>query len=160
MLSASATYNLGYSSRYRVLFQRCDHAAIFIMIAGTYTPFAISILPALHATALMTFLWLAAIGGIVLRLSSPILFERYAPFVYLILAWSAVPAIGPVIGALHPSALVALVFGGILYSVGVLFFIWERLPFQNAIWHVFVLAAAVCHYIAVLDGIVLMPPGA
>jgi hemolysin III len=155
MLSASAAYNIFYQTRFRRLFRVCDHSAIFVMIAGTFTPFATALTNAFWVLGFGTTVWSMTIGGIALKVTRPALFERFGIGLYLAQGWLGVLLFGPLATHFTIVTLMALVMGGVLYTVGIIFHLWEALPFHNAIWHVFVLAAAVCHYLAVLDGIVL-----
>jgi hemolysin III len=157
MLAASAAYNLFYQTRWRQVFRVCDHSAIFVMIAGTFTPFATALTSAIWALGFGTTVWSMTIGGIVLKVVRPALFERVGIGLYLAQGWLGVVLFGPLAAHFTMLTLLALISGGVLYTVGIIFHLWEALPFHNAIWHVFVLAAAVCHYLAVLDGIVLAP---
>jgi hemolysin III len=157
MLSASAAYNLFYQTRWRRLFRVCDHSAIFVLIAGTFTPFTAALNNAIWTLGFGTTVWSMTIGGIALKVARPALFERFGICLYLAQGWLGVLLFGPLATHFTAVTLVALGAGGFLYTVGIIFHLWEALPFHNAIWHVFVLAAAVCHYLAVLDGIVLAP---
>ena len=155
MLAASAAYNVGYHSRFRSIFRRCDHSAIFLMIAGTYTPFTTHFFTGFSAIAITGLIWSLSLGGIALKILRPVAFERYSVVLYLALGWIAVLVVGPMLMVMSWLATVALVAGGLLYTGGITFHLWENMRFQNAIWHVFVLAAAGCHYVAVLNGVVL-----
>jgi len=149
----SAAYNLASSPRAKAVLRRFDHAAIFLMIAGSYTPFAAIAIGGFWGTVLLTAVWIVALGGVALKLSLPGRFERLSIALYLMLGWAILPAMGPVVEALSGASLVLLIAGGVIYSLGVVFHLWHRLPYHNAIWHGFVLAAAICHYIAVMrDG--------
>lgn len=156
MLVCSALYNMGYFTRLRDHFRSADHCAIFVMIAGTYTPFTTQVMGSAMGFVLTWGIWTAALAGVALRLAGPDLFERLSVPVYLVLGWLSVVAIWPLASGLTSFALATLVAGGLLYTIGVVFHVWERLPYHNAIWHVFVLGAAACHYAAVLDGVVLV----
>jgi len=155
MLGCSAAYQLLRSSRRRELLRCFDHSAIFLMIAGTYTPFTLLRLTPLWAAALTGLVWSIAGVGIALRLVRPPLFDRVSIGFYLALGWAGLAAIGPLVPFVQTSTLVLIAAGGLLYTAGVVFHLWERLPFQNAIWHAFVLVAAGAHYAAVLDEIVV-----
>lgn len=155
MLGASAAYNIFYGTKFREVFRRCDHSAIFIMIAGTYTPFTTQFFGQGHAILFTGAIWTLSLGGIAMKIWRPAWFERSSVFLYLLLGWIAVLILGPLLVSLPLFAASSLVIGGLLYTFGVTFHLWEKLPFQNAIWHMFVLCAAVCHYFAVLDGVVL-----
>lgn len=155
MFAASAAYNLGYHTRFRPLLRRLDHSAIFLMIAGTYTPFTTRLLGGRAALWSTVWIWGMALGGIALKLKNPPLFERVGVAIYLALGWSAVAVYAPIAAALKGWPLALLLAGGALYSLGVCFHLRERLRFHNAIWHVFVLAAASCHFTSVLTAVAL-----
>ena len=150
MLGFSAAYNLWPVSRIKWLLRRFDHSAIYLLIAATYTPFIAQMKNGLLATTLLAGVWTVAAVGIVLKLALPGRFDRFSIVLYLALSWSGV-AMYEVIAALPASTLWLLGAGGLLYSFGVVFHLWESLRFQNAIWHVFVVLAAACHYTAVID---------
>jgi hemolysin III len=158
MLICSALYNLARGSARRALLRRFDHAAIFAMIAGTYTPFTTLRLEGGWAYGLTAAVWAIAVGGILLKLWKPHLVEKASVPLYLALGWIIVIALNPLIGALELSTLILLAVGGLLYTGGVLFHVWERLPYQNAAWHGFVLAAAAVHYVAIIDAVFLSRP--
>ena len=149
MFAASAGYHLIRSPRLSDWLRRLDHAAIYAKIAGTYTPFTV-LLGGERTLAILAGMWSAAGLGILLKLIAPRRFELAALALYLAMGW-AVAVIGwPILAALTPAALLLLVAGGVLYTVGVGFHLWDSLPFQNAIWHGFVLVASFAFYAAVL----------
>jgi hemolysin III len=155
MFCCSAAYNLARSSPWRAALRRCDHAAIFVMIAGTYTPFTLLRLDGAWSWGLTTAVWTIACAGVLIKLRRR-LDLRYASLApYLLLGWIGIIAIDPLFRSLGWGTLSLIGIGGLLYMIGVLFHVWERLPFQNAIWHGFVLAAASVHYAAVVTGVVL-----
>jgi hemolysin III len=151
MLSMSATYNLWPVSRAKWVLRRFDHSAIYLLIAATYTPLIMKLKDSTFAFALLIGVWCVAIVGIVLKLARPGRYDRTAVGLYLALGWSGVMLYDPVVKALPGLALGFVVAGGVLYSLGVIFHAWQRLRFQNAIWHGFVLLGAACHYTAILD---------
>ena len=155
MFGCSAAYNLARTSRWRAAFQRCDHAAIFIMIAGTYTPFTLLRLDGVWSWGLTTAVWsIAGVGALVkLCRRCDLRYASVAP--YLLLGWIGLIAIDPLFRSLGWETLGLIGLGGALYVIGVGFHIWDRLPFRTAIWHAFVLAAASVHYAAVVHGVVL-----
>jgi len=155
MLGCSAAYQILRSSRRRELLRCFDHSAIFLMIAGTYTPFTLLRIRPFWDVVLTATVWSIAGAGIVLRLVRPHVFDRVSLAFYLALGWAGLVAIAPLVPMVHVSTLILLGAGGLLYSAGVVFHVWERLPFQNAIWHGFVLLAAAAHYAAVLQEIVV-----
>src|SRR5262245_3911158 len=151
MLGLSATYNLWPVSRAKWVLRRLDHSAIYVLIAATYTPFIMQVKGSLLAIALLVCVWCAAIAGIVLKLKYPGRFDRLSIGLYLAMGWSGLMLYDSVVRALPTLALCFVVAGGVFYTLGVVFHAWQRLRFQNAIWHSFVLGGAACHYTAVLD---------
>jgi hemolysin III len=156
MFGCSALYNLTRHPARRALFRRFDHAAIFVMIAGSYTPFALNAVGGPWGLGLLAFVWSMALAGVALKLAWPHRFERASVVAYLVLGWSVVVAIRPVLDALSSAGIILLVTGGALYSIGVIFHLWERLRYGTAIWHGFVLAAAACHFAAVVHDIAIV----
>ena len=150
MLGMSATYNLWPVSRVKWVLRRFDHSAIYLLIAATYTPFIARLKDGALSFGLLAGVWATALVGIVLKLALPGRFDRLSIALYLLLGWSGVMMYQPVSMALPASALWLLGAGGLLYTGGVIFHMWESLRFQNAIWHGFVVLAAGCHYTAVL----------
>jgi len=148
VLCLSAIYNLWPISPTKWVLRRFDHAAIYLLIASTYTPFLTHLTdPA--ATRLLVGVWVTACAGMILKLIYPARFERLSILLYLGLGWSGALIYEQVLVRLSPLTICLLAVGGVLYSVGVLFHLWERLRFHNALWHAFVLAAAACHLCAV-----------
>ncbi|MGF1628385.1 MAG: hemolysin III family protein [Kiloniellaceae bacterium] len=156
MLGCSALYSLTRSSRWNAVFRRLDHAAIFVMIAGTYTPFMLIAVGGPWGFGLLAFVWTVALGGVALKLFWPgRRFHGLSVVAYLLLGWSIVVVLDPLFGALSTAGILLIGVGGLLYSLGVVFHLWRRLPYHNAIWHGFVLAAAACHFSAVLGEVAL-----
>ena len=155
MLACSALYNLTPPSPRKEALRRFDHAAIFVMIAGSYTPFLLGRMGGAWGWSLLAFVWLTAAAGASVALAAPRRFERLQLAGYLLLGWSILIAREPLAASVPAAAIWLLVAGGLLYSLGVLFHLWQRLAFHNAIWHGLVLAAAGCHYAAVLLGVVM-----
>jgi hemolysin III len=151
MLVLSATYNLWPVSRAKWLLRRFDHSAIYVLIAATYTPFIMQVKDSVFAIALLIGVWCVAVVGIVLKLFVPGRFDRLSVGLYLAMGWSGLMLYDAVVTALPTMALWFVIAGGALYTLGVIFHAWQRLRFQNAIWHSFVLLGAACHYTAVLD---------
>jgi hemolysin III len=143
-------YNLWPASPVKQVLARLDQAAIFLFIAGAYTPF-LAILGDGTANLLLLFVWSAALIGIALKLIVPQHFGRLAILLYLGIGWSGVLVFGQLAATLPPAALCLLVAGGVLYSLGIIFHLWETLRFQNAVWHGFVVTAAMLHLGAMLD---------
>jgi hemolysin III len=151
MLGCSLGYRAAVEPRRRQFLRRLDHSAIFALIAGTATPFAI-VQGGNRGIILAAILWVFAAVGVTVKLSRPIVGIGRSVLVYLLLGWASLAALGP---AVSPRTVVLIVAGGGFYSVGVWFLLWRRLPYRLAIWHAFVLAGAACHYLAIITGIVL-----
>jgi hemolysin III len=149
-LALSAAYNMWPVTPAKWILRRFDHSAIYLLIAGTYTPFLAQMKNVLAAASLGIGIWASAVIGIALKLALPGRFDRLAVVLCLLLGWSGVLAYDSLVSVLPGASLGLLAIGGVLYSLGTLFHIAQRLRFQNAIWHGFVLAAASCHYWAVL----------
>jgi hemolysin III len=149
MFGCSAAYNLGRFTRYGDWLRGLDQVAILLMIAGTYTPFTVMDLQGAWSWSFTSVIWSLAIVGVLLRLLWWRLFARLSIAIYLALGWCGIVAILPLVDALHPATLILLLIGGALYTIGLIFHFWERLPFQTAIWHLFVVAAAAVHFAAV-----------
>lgn len=149
MFGFSAAYNLVPPSPLKWLLRRFDHSSIYLLIAGTYTPLLTQFHDQFWAWTLALVVWTGAIAGIVLKVALPGKFDRLSIAIYLMLGWVAVVAIKPMIASLPTPSVILIGVGGLLYSVGVLFYVWHKLKFQNAIWHSFVAGAAGCHYAAI-----------
>jgi hemolysin III len=150
MLGSSASYHLSPQSARRDLLRRLDHAAIFLMIAGTYTPFTARALPGDWAVAMTGSVWALALVGAYIKLRCPRRLERVDLALYLGLGWMIVIAWEPLVSSVDTTTIVLVILGGALYTIGTAFHVWRALRFQKAIWHGFVLVAAGCHYAAVL----------
>ena len=151
MLCCSAAYNIWPVSPRKWHLRRFDHSAIYVLIAATYTPFFAQMQDGWFAAALLTGVWSVAIAGIFIKLKYPGRFDRVAVVLFLAMGWSGVMAYDSVFTPLPTLAIWLIGIGGVLYTLGVIFHAWQRLRFQNAIWHAFVLMGAACHYTAVLD---------
>lgn len=151
MFVSSASYNMVRRHSLKAILRRVDHSAIFVMTAGTYTPFALLKIGGTAGYALLAAVWLIAAAGVYLKLRHLHRIERISIALYLIQGWLIVLVFDPLMASLSARALTLLIAGGCLYTIGVVFHLWERLKFHNAIWHAFVLCAAVCHAGAVWD---------
>ena len=149
-LVISAAYNMWPISTTKWILRRFDHSAIFLLIAGSYTPFLIQLKNPLISIGLLTAVWAIALAGVALKLSYPGQLDRFSIGLYLALGWSGLVAFDAIFTELPGAAPTLLIVGGVLYSVGVIFHLWHRLRFQNALWHACVLLAAACHYAAVV----------
>ena len=156
MLAASTAHNCRQARAGEELCRRLDHAAIFVLIAGTYTPFTLTVLSGGLAIGVTAAIWTAALGGALTKLRYPRRFERLSIVVYLLFGWQGLFLVPALLVALPEPTVFLIVIGGVFYSVGTAFHIWTTLPFQNAIWHGFVVLAAGCHYAAIWQAVLLM----
>lgn len=150
MTGFSAAYNL--TPRHhpsKQTLRRFDHAAIFIMIAATYTPFAVNRLGYPLGDLILAAIWLAAMAGVTMKLLFPGRFERLSIVFYLAMGWTIVAVLQPLSAAMASFDFWLLMGGGLVYSAGVIFYVIDRIPFHKAIWHGFVLTAAVLQFSAV-----------
>ncbi|MGY6411488.1 MAG: PAQR family membrane homeostasis protein TrhA [Alkalilacustris sp.] len=152
MIGASALYNMTTGAQMRWLWRRLDHSAIYVKIAGTYTPFT---LLTGQGVALTLGLWSAAALGVAFKLASPDRFRWMALGLYLGMGWAGVVAGQAMIAALPGPVVALMLAGGLTYTVGVAFYLWHTLRFHLAIWHVFVLCASLLFYAAVLLTVLL-----
>ena len=154
MLGFSTAYNFA-KAQYRPTLRRLDHAGIFLMIAGSYTPFTIHNLKGPWAWGMTIAVWSIAATGVILKLVLPKMDRRLSVALSLALGWLIVIAVKPMIDNVTWVALLLLAAGGVVYSTGVIFYVNKRLKFARAIWHGHVVAAAAAHWTAVLLGVVL-----
>jgi hemolysin III len=151
LLSVSLAFNLLPASPAKRLLARIDQAAIFLFIAGTYTPFLAVLGDTPIASRMMMLVWGAALIGIALKLIVPERFGRLAIPLYLAIGWSGVLVFQQLASTLPPTTLWLILAGGIAYSAGIIFHLWGMLRFQNVLWHLFVVVGASLHLWATLD---------
>ncbi|MBL9046800.1 MAG: hemolysin III family protein [Tabrizicola sp.] len=149
MWGFSLAYNMTPPSALKWLLRRFDHSMIYVMIAGTYTAIIPHLDSAAWAWALGAVVWCGAALGIMVKVALPGRYDRLSILAYLMLGWVGIIAIGPVSAALPAVSVWLLAAGGLTYVAGVGFYVWERLRFQTAIWHLFVAVAAGLHFAAV-----------
>lgn len=149
----SAGYHLIEQPQVKRVLRRIDHATIYLMIAGTYTPLALMKVATLAGYSLLACIWVVGLFGMVCKLFWPEELERTSYVLYLAAGWSGLLVIDELLAALSPFVLVMLGMGGLFYTIGVAFHLWRNLPYHNVIWHVFVLAGATCHYVAIFASV-------
>ena len=150
LYSASTLYHAIPHPDIKSILQKVDHSAIYLLIAGTYTPFTLVNLRGEWGWSLFAVVWLCALTGIVLELAVKKRREWLSIGLYLAMGWVIVVAIEPLMSSVATGGLVLLVLGGLCYTLGVVFYVWYRLSYNHAIWHVFVLAGSTLHFFAVL----------
>jgi hemolysin III len=152
MFSTSALYHASRNPVTRLRLRRVDHAAIYLLIAGTYTPFTLGPLRGSWGGSLAAVIWSLALLGIIFKTTSlGFRFHRMSVALYLLMGWLAVLAAKPLMQHLSTFELGWLVAGGLCYTGGVAFYLWKSRPYTHAIWHVFVLAGVACHFVTVLS---------
>ena len=155
VLSISLAYNLWPLTPAKWVLRRFDHAAIYLLIAATYTPFLAQLDDAAVTGWMIAIVWGAAVAGMAIKLFLPGRFDRLAIVFYLAIGWSGIVVMEPLLHTLPPVTIGLILAGGIVYSAGVVFFIWRGLRFQNALWHGFVITGAGLHCAAIIDCLVV-----
>jgi hemolysin III len=150
LYSASTFYHAVRAPRFRRILKILDHTAIYLLIAGTYTPFTLVNLRGFWGWMLFSLVWGLSVFGILWKFFHAERFQVISTLIYLAMGWLVLIAIKPVTLALPLSGILWLIAGGFFYTAGVPFFALKRLPYNHAIWHVFVLAGSTCHYLAVM----------
>lgn len=157
LYTASTLYHAFPWPRVKSFFQHIDHAAIYFLIAGTYTPFALVNLRGPWGWTLLSVAWGIALIGVVLELSQKKRRKWLSLSLYLGLGWMAVFAIQPMIDNVDVGGLMLLLGGGLAYSLGVIFYVWKSLKYHHAIWHLFVLAGSVLHFLSIFYYVLPQP---
>lgn len=148
LYTSSTLYHCCTSPRWKDRFQVLDHACIYLLIAGSYTPITLVTLHGAWGWGLFAAVWLMALGGVALKTLGKGRKDHWiSTLLYLIMGWLIVLALGPLMRQLPVAGIAWLAAGGLAYTLGIVFFAWERLPFNHAVWHVFVLAGSVCHVV-------------
>jgi hemolysin III len=147
--SFSTIYHSARRPRTKYLFRILDHVSIYLVIAGTYTPFALVTLQGAWGWSLFGVIWGLAIIGAVFKTFLTHRLRVLGPIFYIAMGWLVIIAVKPLLAVLPLAGFWWLVAGGVIYTVGVLFYAIEKIPYNHTIWHVFVLVASVCHYLAV-----------
>ncbi len=149
LFMSSTLYHALTKSRHKRIFRILDHASIFLLIAGTYTPL---MLTARGGTGWTIFgiIWGLAIIGVVIKALWVDRFAKTSTLLYLCMGWLCIFSFQKIFPMMPTSSIVLLIAGGITYSVGVIFYLWKRLPYNHAIWHIFVLGGCILHYFSIL----------
>jgi hemolysin III len=150
LYATSTLYHALPPSRAKRICRVLDHSAIYLLIAGTYTPFAVGVLRGGWGWTLLGVIWVLAVFGIVFKALGGLRFPRLSTVFYLGMGWLAVLVLRPLAEAISLQGLAWVVGGGLLYTAGVLFYVWERPRYSHMVWHLFVLGGSACHFFAVL----------
>ena len=146
----STLYHSLTHSRVKAMFRRLDHAAIYLLIAGTYTPVILISLRTTWVIYLLPVVWIMAIVGVYIKIFYIHRYERLSLVFYIIMGWMALIAAKPLFNSIPIESFVWIILGGVAYTTGVIFYTWHRLPFNHAIWHGFVLAGSFSHFMGML----------
>jgi hemolysin III len=147
---ASTVYHSMYASRHRDIFKLLDHCAIYLLIAGSYTPFLLVAMRTDTGWWLFGTVWALATAGIVKKLWFRHRYPKIALASYLAMGWLVVLAAPQLADAVGPNGMAWLFAGGMCYSVGAIFYVMKRIPFNHAVWHVFVLGGGICHFLGIV----------
>ena len=150
VFTASTTYHFAANPRVKKIFKIFDHIGIYFFIAGTYTPFLLVYMNNSFGHTLLAVLWSLTVAGTLFKVWYTGRFEIISTIIYLAMGWIMFAGGSKFFEQLPYPVLVYVIIGGALYSIGVFFYLWDRYTYTHAVWHVFVLAAALCHYVAVL----------
>jgi hemolysin III len=150
LFGTSTLYHSTHDPQRRVLFRRLDHSAIYLLIAGTYTPFTLVALRGVWGWTMFALIWGIALFGIVAKSTSiGFRYPRISTWLYVGMGWMIVPAGKRLFDTLTTAEFTWLAVGGLLYTAGVPFYMWKSRPYTHALWHFFVLGGVICHFIAV-----------
>jgi len=146
----STLYHSFTNSRVKAIFRRLDHAAIYLLIAGTYTPIILISLRTTWVIYLLPVVWTMAIIGVYIKVFYIHRYERLSLAYYIIMGWMALIAANPLFNSIPIESFIWIIIGGVAYTTGVIFYTWNRLPFNHTIWHGFVLAGSFSHFMGML----------
>jgi hemolysin III len=150
LFTSSTIFHIAREPAIRLIFMKLDHISIYFLIAGTYTPFLLVFMNNFFGISLLIILWLLALFGVFFKIRFAGRYEVVSTIVYLAMGWIMVVGGNRFFTAVPGNVLLFIILGGTLYSVGVFFYLWDKYLYTHAVWHCFVLVAAICHYIAVL----------
>lgn len=143
---ASTLYHSCPEGRVKKILKICDHSAIFLLIAGSYTPLTLIVLQGKLGWILFAVVWTIAIGGIIFKTVCLEKFKSLSTLLYILMGWLVIFAIKPLYLSLNRTSIIFLVLGGLFYTFGTIFYKWKSLKYSHAIWHLFVLAGSICHF--------------
>lgn len=157
LYGASTLYHAFKNSRANRVLKTIDHSCIYLLIAGTYTPFVLVTLSGPLGWTLLAIVWAMAVSGIIFKVFFIYRFKIFSTLLYMALGWLAIFFIKPLANSLPAGGFWLIAAGGLLYSSGVIFYVWKRLPFNHSIWHLFVMGGSACHFLAVLLYVIPRP---
>jgi hemolysin III len=150
LFTSSTLYHSFRGPRVKHVFRIIDHSSIYLLIAGTYTPFLLVTLRGRWGWSLFGIVWGLTLAGIVFQIFFVSRFRLVQTLIYLAMGWLVVVAVKPLFAHVPGAGLRWLLIGGLCYTVGAVFYLWKKLPYHHAVWHLFVLGGSICHYFAIL----------
>lgn len=154
LYSASTLYHSIPIPHVKEVLRTLDHSAIFLLIAGTYTPFCLVTLEGVWGWSMFAAVWSLAVIGILLRVLRGRKSAKASVFVYILMGWLILVAFKPLLAHMSSAGMTYLVLGGLTYTLGVIFYVWRSLPYHHAIWHLFVLGGSIFHFFAILQSVI------
>jgi hemolysin III len=151
LYAASTLYHSVSSPSIKTIFKKLDHSAIFLLIAGTYTPFVLVSLRGAWGWSLFGVIWALAVAGIAVKFITIFRFPKLSVVIYVFMGWLGLVAIREIITAVPFQSFMLLLMGGLSYTAGIIFYAWREMPFNHGIWHAFVLCGSILHYFSVLS---------
>jgi hemolysin III len=151
LFTTSSLYHAVRDPALKLRMRRLDHSAIYLLIAGTYTPFTLGVLRGPWGWSLFTAIWVLAVLGVIAKNTVGFRYPRLSTLMYVGMGWAALIAVKPLAAALTDWQLGWLFAGGVAYTLGVPFYVWKARRYTHAVWHAFVLAGVACHFVAVLS---------
>lgn len=149
MYSSSTIYHLVQKDKVKQHLRKLDHSAIYLLIAGTYTPFLLVGFRGTSGWVMFAVIWTFAVVGILIKIATRIRSKWVSSIIYLVMGWLAVFIADDMIDNLPETSIMYIVGGGVFYTLGVVFYVWKKLPYHHAIWHLFVLGGSICHFVAI-----------
>jgi hemolysin III len=151
LYTASTLYHSLTHAKAKDLFRKFDHMSIFLLIAGTYTPFCLAALPGWIGWTIFGIVWGCAVLGIVMKAFYTGKKEKLSTFLYVMMGWVIIPAIKPLYDSVSLTVFILLILGGVFYTMGTYFFLKDKKQYYHSIWHLFVLAGSVFHFFSVIN---------
>ncbi len=158
LYTASTLYHSFQKPEIKQTFKIIDHSCIYVLIAGTYTPFLLVTLRGILGWSMFALVWSLTVIGVLFKIFFIHRFKIISTIAYILMGWLIIFAIKPLMQLLPEGGLLLLIYGGLAYTLGTIFYAWEKLPFNHTIWHSFVLTGSICHFFAIMFYIV--PPKA
>ena len=150
LYSMSMVYHIVQNKKGKAVMRIFDHCSIFVLIAGTYTPYLLITLNKALGWTMFGIIWGMAIMGIIMNSINLEKFKKFSLACYIVMGWAIIFTIKPIINNIPPMGVMLLVLGGIIYTVGVIFYIMKKYKYMHSVWHLFVLGGSVCHYLSIL----------